>query len=313
MSLGAFCVTSAAHGAAARVVGWRAAPQARPASGVADRVPCARWTGCQPGRASASDSLSGQIGSPIIRFCGFLSASSRRNVEPLGNTRRGPRHRDNPDTRQDEDRGDRRTDARLSERVDADVDDQCGLSHGVDRRPGRDAAGHERGDCACCQPERTLCTRVAGCDGHLPVSSHTTRPTRPISCRQNTRRSSPARRAPRIWRFSPRSCRRWRKSKTASSTHSSTVAACPTPRSLSFSRPWANKRQIFDATLSNVTLELVPGLTDRLRAGIDVADIGCGTGSRDQPDGAGIPEQPLHGLRLLSRRPRRRRERSRNG
>lgn len=36
--------------------------------------------------------------------------------------------------------------------------------------------------------------------------------------------------------------------------------------------------QIFDATLLNVTLELVPGLTDRLRAGIDVADIACGSG-----------------------------------
>jgi SAM-dependent methyltransferase len=36
--------------------------------------------------------------------------------------------------------------------------------------------------------------------------------------------------------------------------------------------------QIFDATLLNVTLGLVPGLTDRLRAGIDVADIACGSG-----------------------------------
>jgi hypothetical protein len=36
--------------------------------------------------------------------------------------------------------------------------------------------------------------------------------------------------------------------------------------------------QIFDATLLNVTLELVPGLTDRPRAGIDVADIACGSG-----------------------------------
>jgi SAM-dependent methyltransferase len=35
---------------------------------------------------------------------------------------------------------------------------------------------------------------------------------------------------------------------------------------------------IFDGTLLNVTLELVPGLTDRLRAGIDVADIACGSG-----------------------------------
>lgn len=35
---------------------------------------------------------------------------------------------------------------------------------------------------------------------------------------------------------------------------------------------------IFDATLVTSTLPLVPGLVDRLRAGIDVADIGCGSG-----------------------------------
>jgi SAM-dependent methyltransferase len=33
-----------------------------------------------------------------------------------------------------------------------------------------------------------------------------------------------------------------------------------------------------DATLIDVTLPLVPGLTDRLRQGIDVADVGCGSG-----------------------------------
>ncbi len=36
--------------------------------------------------------------------------------------------------------------------------------------------------------------------------------------------------------------------------------------------------QIFDATLFEATLPLVPGLTERLAAGIDVADIGCGQG-----------------------------------
>ena len=35
---------------------------------------------------------------------------------------------------------------------------------------------------------------------------------------------------------------------------------------------------IFDASLVDVTLKLVPGLTDRLRAGLDVADVGCGSG-----------------------------------
>lgn len=36
--------------------------------------------------------------------------------------------------------------------------------------------------------------------------------------------------------------------------------------------------QIFDATLLDVTLKLADGLTERLQAGIDVADIACGSG-----------------------------------
>jgi len=35
---------------------------------------------------------------------------------------------------------------------------------------------------------------------------------------------------------------------------------------------------VHDATLIDVTLPLVPGLVDRLRDGIDVADVGCGSG-----------------------------------
>jgi SAM-dependent methyltransferase len=36
--------------------------------------------------------------------------------------------------------------------------------------------------------------------------------------------------------------------------------------------------QIFDATLLQATLPLVPGLSERLSAGIEVADVGCGQG-----------------------------------
>ncbi len=36
--------------------------------------------------------------------------------------------------------------------------------------------------------------------------------------------------------------------------------------------------QVFDATLIDVTLPLVPGVVDKLEAGIDVADVGCGSG-----------------------------------
>ena len=35
---------------------------------------------------------------------------------------------------------------------------------------------------------------------------------------------------------------------------------------------------VHDATLIDVTLPLVPGLTNRLGDGIDVADVGCGSG-----------------------------------
>ena len=35
---------------------------------------------------------------------------------------------------------------------------------------------------------------------------------------------------------------------------------------------------VHDATLIDVTLPLVPGLVDRLRDGVDVADVGCGSG-----------------------------------
>ncbi len=36
--------------------------------------------------------------------------------------------------------------------------------------------------------------------------------------------------------------------------------------------------QVMDVTLIDVTLPLVPGLVERLKAGIDVADVGCGSG-----------------------------------
>ncbi|MEX0750428.1 MAG: class I SAM-dependent methyltransferase, partial [Dehalococcoidia bacterium] len=36
--------------------------------------------------------------------------------------------------------------------------------------------------------------------------------------------------------------------------------------------------QVFDATLLDVTLPLVEGLPDKLKSGIDVADVGCGAG-----------------------------------
>lgn len=40
----------------------------------------------------------------------------------------------------------------------------------------------------------------------------------------------------------------------------------------------AESAQVFDAALIDVTLPLVPGIVQRLKEGIDVADVGCGAG-----------------------------------
>jgi SAM-dependent methyltransferase len=40
----------------------------------------------------------------------------------------------------------------------------------------------------------------------------------------------------------------------------------------------AQSAQVMDASLIGVTLPLVPGLIDKLKAGIEVADVGCGAG-----------------------------------
>ena len=52
----------------------------------------------------------------------------------------------------------------------------------------------------------------------------------------------------------------------------------------------------FDATLLDVTLNLVPGLLDRLRAGIDVADIGCGSGHALNLMGEAFPASRFVGV-----------------
>ena len=98
---------------------------------------------------------------------------------------------------------------------------------------GRHAAGHERGDCARCQPERALRARVAGCDGRGRIVEYDptdqTYQLPPEHAAVITRAAGP-----QISRSSPRSCRSWPRSRTASSTRSGTVAGCRTPASRSF-------------------------------------------------------------------------------
>jgi 2-polyprenyl-3-methyl-5-hydroxy-6-metoxy-1,4-benzoquinol methylase len=53
---------------------------------------------------------------------------------------------------------------------------------------------------------------------------------------------------------------------------------------------------VHDATLIEVTLPLVPGLTDRLRQGIDVADVGCGSGHAANLMAAAFPRSQFTGF-----------------
>src|SRR6266581_1549895 len=53
--------------------------------------------------------------------------------------------------------------------------------------------------------------------------------------------------------------------------------------------------QVVDATLTDVTLPLVPGLVDRLKAGIDVLDVGCGQGHAINVMARAFPNSRLTG------------------
>jgi SAM-dependent methyltransferase len=54
----------------------------------------------------------------------------------------------------------------------------------------------------------------------------------------------------------------------------------------------------YDATLTDVVLPLVPGLTARLRQGIDVADVGCGSGHAVNLMAAAFPRSRFTGFDL---------------
>jgi ubiquinone/menaquinone biosynthesis C-methylase UbiE len=54
--------------------------------------------------------------------------------------------------------------------------------------------------------------------------------------------------------------------------------------------------QVFDATLIDVTLPLVPGLVEKLQQGIDVADVGCGSGHAINLMAEAFPKSNFTGL-----------------
>jgi 2-polyprenyl-3-methyl-5-hydroxy-6-metoxy-1,4-benzoquinol methylase len=53
--------------------------------------------------------------------------------------------------------------------------------------------------------------------------------------------------------------------------------------------------QVFDATLVDITLPLVPGLVERLQQGIDVVDVGCGSGHAVNLMAAAFPNSRFTG------------------
>ena len=57
----------------------------------------------------------------------------------------------------------------------------------------------------------------------------------------------------------------------------------------------ADSSAVVDATLLDVVVPLVEGLEDRLRAGIDVADVGCGSGHAINVLAAAFPDSRLTG------------------
>ena len=54
--------------------------------------------------------------------------------------------------------------------------------------------------------------------------------------------------------------------------------------------------RVYDATLVGVVVPLVPGLGERLEAGIDVIDIGCGCGHAINVLAKAFPSSRFHGL-----------------
>ena len=64
--------------------------------------------------------------------------------------------------------------------------------------------------------------------------------------------------------------------------------------------------QVFDAALVDVILPMADGLPERLGAGAEVADFGCGSGHAINVMAQAYPGQPVHRSRLLRRGSRRR-------
>ena len=87
---------------------------------------------------------------------------------------------------------------------------------------------------------------------------------------------------------------------------SGTAAGSRTRRSPRFQAVMAeDSGAVHDATLIDVMLPLVPGLVDRLKDGIDVADVGCGSGHAVNLMAAAFPRSRFTGFDFSDDRDRR--------
>ena len=158
-------------------------------------------------------------------------------------------------------------------------DDRHRPSHGLVRRDGRPAARHFGKDCPPGRPQRALRSRVARRDGHRPNCELRSNAARHTSCRPSTRHASRAVRCRRISRPPCSGSRCWAASRTRSSNASSVAAACHYEQFHRFHEVMAEESaQTVVAALTEHILPLADGLADNLDRGIDVLDIGCGSG-----------------------------------
>ena len=158
-----------------------------------------------------------------------------------------------------------------------------------------------------------LRARVARGDGHRRHRRATTRRAGPTGSRRSTPPRSPAPPARATWRRSPSTSRCSARSRATSSTRSATAAGCRTRKFPDFQRLMAeDSAHGLRPALIDTVLPLVAGLPERLAAGIDVADVGCGSGHAINLMAAAYPASRFVGYDFSAgasprRRPRRRR------
>ena len=155
--------------------------------------------------------------------------------------------------------------------------------------------------------ERTLRARVAGRRGGRRGSSTTTRPRRRTSCRAHraavlTRAAGPDNLA-RVAQFIP----------LLAEVEQKVIGCFRTGGGLSYSEyprfhtlMAEQSGEVFDAALIDVILPMADGLPERLSAGAEVADFGCGSGHAINVMAQALSGQPIHRHRLLRRGPGRR-------